>query len=854
MEMKRFFLRPHSIANHPGPRDTHTMGHHPTFRATRLAFQLRQALRPAVLALPLVAVLAPAQAHAQAQPHAQAVQRYDIPAGPLTATLNRFGAQAGILLSFSTAQTADRTSPGVQGDRTVDQALSALLAGTGLQALPREGGGFVVRLSLAVGTPTGAATLAEVRVTAQAERSAVTEGTQSYAASESRAATGLSLSLRETPQSVSVITRQRMDDQGIVLQEDIARQTTGLSYAQYGPTGGDTNQFFARGFQIKNFQVDGVNRLFSDYPAIFQTSDMAMFDRVEVVRGASGLMSGAGTPGATINLVRKLPTAEFQGSARLTAGSWDFARAEVDLSSPLNASGSVRGRIVAVSQNRHSKVDYEQDRSRSLYGVVEADLSLSTLATVGFSAQDYDASGVGRGGRPFFYTDGTRIDWSRSASSGARWASARRDYRSVFASLEHRMASDWRLKAIYTLDRSSYDEIPGWTNEQPVDRTTGAGAGLWAAWWTGRPRQDTLDLTASGPFQLLGRQHQAAFGASVARTRNDSGSHGRWAFPGWDNTIDNLFTWDGRTPVQPDNPVLGRSAAVERSSSAYGSLQLRPTDRLSVIAGARITNWKRRDSYTDFASGETSGSAMAENGKLTPFAGLVLDVGRDWSAYASYTDIFQAQSSLDIHGKKLDPLLGRSYELGLKGELLDKRLQVGAAVYRLLQDNVAQAITGSYAPNGEQAYRAVKGAETRGFEVEMTGEIRRHWNASVGFARNIARDAERNRLNPEIPRNTLKLFTTYRLPHIGHGLTVGGGARWQSGTWSDLSFLGLPNVSRVEQKSYAVADLMVQYAINPKLTVSANLYNVFDRKYQGVSTSSYYGEARNMRVAVSMKF
>ncbi|MGS9140041.1 TonB-dependent receptor plug domain-containing protein, partial [Salmonella enterica subsp. enterica serovar Infantis] len=90
---------------------------------------------------------------------------------------------------------------------------------------------------------------------------------------ESRAATGLSLSLRETPQSVSVITRQRMDDQGIVLQEDIARQTTGLSYAQYGPTGGDTNQFFARGFQIKNFQVDGVNRLFSDYPAIFQTSD-----------------------------------------------------------------------------------------------------------------------------------------------------------------------------------------------------------------------------------------------------------------------------------------------------------------------------------------------------------------------------------------------------------------------------------------------------------------------------------------------------------------------------------------------------------------------------------------------------
>lgn len=821
---------------------------------------IAQAGLAVLMAVGLAAAALPRTAQAQqaAQAPAAAQRQFQVPPGPLAEALTAFAADAGVSISAPPALVQGKRTPGLQGRYAVGEGLERLLAGSDLQAQAAGPGSYVLRAvpeaSRQGAAGPGGATLAEVRVVAEAERLAATEGTGAYTARASSTATGLALSLRETPQSVTVFTRQRMDDQGIVRQEDMVRQTTGLTFAQYGPTGGDTNFYFARGFQVKNFQVDGVNRLFSDYTGIFQTSDMAMFDRAEIVRGASGLMSGAGTPGATINLVRKRPTAEFQGSAKLTAGSWDFGRAEVDVSSPLNEAGSVRGRVVAVSQKRHSKVDYEEDKTSSLYGVVEVDLAPATLATVGFSAQDYDASGIGRSGRPLFYTDGTRTNWSRSASSGARWASTRRDYRSVFASLEHRLDNGWHLKAAYTRDQSSYDEIPGWTNEQPVDRTTGAGAGLWAAWWAGRPKQDTLDFTAAGPFSLLGRQHDAAFGASFARTRNDSQARGRWSFAGWDSSIANLYTWDGNTPVQPDNPALGDSGTRERSSSAYGSIRLRPADALSVILGVRLTNWKHSDSYTDYATGETSGSRMAENGKLTPYAGVVLDLARDWSLYGSYTDIFQAQSAVDVNGRTLPPVLGRSYELGVKGELLDRRLQLSAAVYRLLQDNVAQAITGSYAPDGSQAYRAVQGAETRGFELEANGALTRNWNLYAGFARNLARDGQSQRLNPEIPRNTFKLFTTYRLAGLGRGLTVGGGARWQSGTWSDYSFLGLPGVSRAEQKSYAVSDLMLQMPLTAQLTLSAHLYNVFDKKYQAISTSAYYGEARNLRVSLAMKF
>ncbi len=273
-----------------------------------------------------------------------------------------------------------------------------------------------------------------------------------------------------------------------------------------------------------------------------------------------------------------------------------------------------------------------------------------------------------------------------------------------------------------------------------------------------------------------------------------------------------------------------------------------------MILGARVTSWKRSDYYADYATGERSDSSMNESGRLTPYAGVVLDLTRDWSVYGSYTDIFQAQCATDVNGRKLDPVLGRSYELGIKGELLQRRLQLSAAAYRLLQDNVAVAVPGSHAPDGNQAYRAAKGAETRGFELEANGALTPRWNLSAGFARNLARDAQQQRLNPGIPRNTFKLFTTYRLDGLGRGITLGGGLRWQSATWSDVSFLGLSGVTRAEQPGYGVADLMVKLPLTDQLTLAANLYNVFDKKYQAISTSAYYGEARNLRVSLAMKF
>ena len=807
---------------------------------------------PLTLALALAAIGAAPSLHAQALT-TEAVVTVAVPAQALGTALNTLARQAGLQLMVHPDLVAGKHAPAVSGQLSARQALERLLAGTGLVA-QMDGNDVIIRAgSIAAQEKT----MAPVTVSAAQERDGTTEGSASYTTASMQTATRLPLSIRETPQSVSVVTRQQMDEQNIVQQEDLVKRTTGLTFVQYGPSGSDTNGFFARGASVQNMQVDGVARLFTDYVGIFQTNDMVIYDRAEVVRGATGLMNGIGTPGATINLVRKRPTATAQASLKLTGGTWDYRRGEADIAGPVNEARTVRARLVAAVQENQSQVDYEKEKRKVLYGIVEADLAPNTLATLGFAWQDYQAQGVGRSGRPFFYKDGTRTHWQRSDSSGARWASADRENRSYFASLEHQFGNGWRAKATLTRDSSDYTEVPGWTDEFGIDKATGTGVGLWSALWAGKPVQDTLDVYANGPVDLFGRRHELVLGATSSRTRNDTQGHGRWSFPGWSNVIENIFTWDGNTPVKPNNPPNSDIHSTERTNSVYATARIKATDTLALVLGSRVTNWKRSQSETPFDSKITDRSNRQETGEFTPYAGVVYDVSRDWSVYGSYTNIFQPQNNKGADGSYLDPLLGNSYEAGVKGALLDKRLNVTAALYKTRQDNFAVSIPGAFAPDGSQAYRAATGTTSRGLELEVAGQLATNWQGMAGFARNMSADSDGKQLNTEVPQSTFKVFTSYRLPELGGagagGLNVGGGVRWQNHTRSDMSYLALPGDPIIRQGSYVLADAMLQYAFSKTVSMSVNVNNLFDKHYQVNSNSSYYGEGRNVRVGLAFK-
>ncbi|MGT2490848.1 hypothetical protein ACU4GD_10775 [Cupriavidus basilensis] len=157
----------------------------------------------------------------------------------------------------------------------------------------------------------------------------------------------------------------------------------------------------------------------------------------------------------------------------------------------------------------------------------------------------------------------------------------------MFASLEHKFDNSWRVKGTLSHDTYAYDELMGYaSNGYPV-QSTGAGLGLWAGRWGAKPEQTSFDLYATGPFSLLGREHELVLGTTFARTTYNTQTYGLWRFPGWDSSIANIYTWDGRTPAAPETPPNGTTRFHRADHQRLRHrLRLRPTDSLSVLLGA----------------------------------------------------------------------------------------------------------------------------------------------------------------------------------------------------------------------------------------------------------------------------
>ncbi|MCO2550208.1 TonB-dependent receptor [Pseudomonas aeruginosa] len=241
--------------------------------------------------------------------------------------------------------------------------------------------------------------------------------------------------------------------------------------------------------------------------------------------------------------------------------------------------------------------------------------------------------------------------------------------------------------------------------------------------------------------------------------------------------------------------------------------------------------------------------------KFTPYAGVVYDINDTYSAYASYTEIFNPQSSYrNVNNQVLPPTNGKNTEVGLKGEYLDGRLNASIALFETRLDNLAQAE--NYAlPNGTWAYHTVNGTKSRGVEFDLQGELADDWNIYGGVAHFNSTDATGERLSAYLPRTTARLFTTYRLPGDWSKLTVGGGVTWQSGTYQSATNPQGASVN-VEQKSYALASLMAKYRATRNIDLMLTVNNLTDRRYtlmSGFYNQVVYGAPRNIVLTLNYK-
>ncbi|MDR5172091.1 TonB-dependent siderophore receptor [Methylobacillus flagellatus] len=762
-----------------------------------------------------------------------AARQYQIPPGSLKDALAQFGREAQVMLSYNSELVSGLHNNGLNKTASVRDGLEQLLTGTGLEAVAQENGGYMLRKSNKPATGSSESTLDEVRVSAS--KDPTTENTGSYTTSSTGASAKLTLSLRHTPQSVSVITRQRMDDQNLTQLQEVLEQTVGISVVQSGYVGANWNEFQSRGFTINNYLVDGLP-LGSGFQQM--TNDMAFYDRVEVLRGSSGLMVGIGAPGGSINYVRKKPTREFQASVTGQFGSWDNYRGMVDISTPFNVDGSVRGRIVAVKQDSGSHLDRYGLERDMLYGILEADLTPSTLFTAGLEYQNHETHDSPEAGLPLFYSDGSHTNWKRSKNPGASWASSENEKLAFFTSLEHSFDNDWRAKVQFNHIRHSYDSIIGSGGSGSLDKATGSGVSLWGGRWKADPiKQNALDVYATGPFTLGGRQHELVFGLNYSHIEQDNDpSYTLWHFI----SVADYRNWNGNV-AQPDMSPIGRYSDRSRQFGGYLTARFRPTDEWSILAGTRVIHWHHAT------------EDRSETGVLTPYVATTYDLTDTASLYASYTRIFNPQSYRDRNGSYLDPEEGNSYEVGVKHAFYGGRLNTSLALFRVEQDNLAVQDGAFLAPNGNVAYRAEQGTVSKGFEAEANGELAPGWQLSGGYTFRISQNADGDKVQTVVPQNLFKLFTTYTLPGAWNKLTVGGGANWQSRIYTNDTG---PNNERFTQGSYAVVNLMARYQFDERFSAALNVNNLFDKVYYTNTASGmgFYGVPRNAMLTLKYQF
>ncbi|WP_166838335.1 TonB-dependent siderophore receptor [Rheinheimera pleomorphica] len=658
-------------------------------------------------------------------------------------------------------------------------------------------------------------------------------------------ATGLGLTLLETPQSVSVMTAQRIQDLDISSIADAVMQTPGLTSKSFDST---RNTFSARGFDIDKFQLDGVPVAWSLAGDSGETiTDVAIYERIEVVRGATGLLTGVGEPSASVNLVRKHANArELTGYINGGIGSWNKRYMTADATTPLTADGNVRARFVAKKELSESFRNLAEEDKTVLYGVLDADLSDGMTLSLGSSYQDNNPTASTWGALPPLFTDDMPTDWDRGTTTAADWTRWESTSKNHFASLTQQFNNGWQLKVNLNHNDNSAQTrllyIYG-----AADKDSGEGLFAWPYNSDGFSKQTSVDVQLQGSYRLLGREHEFVVGALNSKQQSEVQTYAALVWPG----TGNFYQWDGSVAEPAWDSTAVQAVDLDTDQTGfYAATRFAITEQLKLIAGGRYTEWQR--------SGLNYGAELNfGDDKFVPYVGLTYQVADNHMLYASHTEIFTPQDAYDRNRQFLDAIVGTNQEIGVKSSYLDGALQTAFAVFRIEQDNLAQADSDYNDPaNNFFPSFAAKGAESKGFELEVIGRINQQWNLSAGYSQFNAEDRNGVDINANHPRKKLNLFSTYEFTKLLAGLTLGGGFSWESESYSDM--LTLPTAGtpyRIKQDSYVLANLMARYEVNKQLSLQLNVHNLFDETYYNGLTQQYnYGAPRNFSLGATWSF
>ncbi len=669
--------------------------------------------------------------------------------------------------------------------------------------------------------------------------------------------------LLDTPQTITVVPPKLIQEQQALSLRQVLSNVSGITFNAGEGGGGSGDSINIRGFSANsNLQIDGLRD-----SAQTNRSDTFNIEQVEVIKGPNSVFGGAGTTGGSINLVSKQP--KNQAFTRLggSLGTDNYYRLTLDSNQPLEGVGQDSAVRINLMGHQNDVPGREQiDRER--WGIAPSlRLGFSDATRLTLSA--------------FHQTDDNLPDYGVPALDGKKLAGVKRDayfgwknldkeqieQNAFTADFEHDFSDHLRLQNLTRYSHTARDTIVSAshvnTSGVPAGRYRPAGPQAY-----GRDATTEMWINQSnliGDFEFAGMRHDLVAGVELSRETLDlkTYNHGLGSA---------LYPRDGYALGSPPGRWNG---PVNKATSGYTETTLKGqayylfdtialSERWDLNLGLRYDKIKGDvDKYS--GSHVKSESLVSDTNKASARTGLVFKPTENGRIYAAWGNSFNPSAEnlastgggLSKGNQDLAPEKNETWELGTKWELLDKRLELDGALFRVEKSNARETMAdGSTQLAGKQ--------RVQGVEIGVTGHVTEQWDVFANYtfldsetlkaANTTSGIARKGQALGNTPPRSLNLWTTYELPA---GWTLGYGTRY-------VSERNVTSSTRAKLDAYWVHNAMLGYKVNHNLDLQLNVNNLFDKDYvervrqQNGSTARSsaieYGDARAAIMSATYSF
>lgn len=800
--------------------------------------------RPRLLAV-AIALCAPLASNPLiAAEQASSVRAYNLPAAPLASTLNQIASQAGLALSLNPSLAAGKTSAPVNGQFDATGALREALRGTGLQLEQSSAGTYSL-----VAVPEGVMALPETAVIGLENAETAWSPVEGYVATRTAAGTKTDTALVEAPRSISVATRQQMEDRGVQNLDDAVRYMPGIVASSYGS---DTRAdwLLVRGFEPTQF-LDGLPLPKGVYANPKQ--ETWNLERLALLRGPASSVYGQTPPGGLLDMVSRRPSAESSNEIQLQYGSDNHRQISFASTGKIDDEGRFLYGLSGVLRDSGTQVDHIDNKRYNIAPSLTWNIDPDTKFTL-LTQFTRDDTGITS---QFLPVQGTKIHSPLGNISHHKnlgdpdWEYYDRTYYALGYAFEHRLNDVWQFKQNlrYTKSDLSFQALtPGAYPFTQVDAEGNVGRSSTSV--DEDISQFAVDNNFQGDFATGDIRHTLLIGLDHQRT----------------NTNYTSIFGDGLT-TNVNNPIYGQPIVrPSRSTAFYDYDQKTYQTGLYVQDQMALDQWRLtlggREDWVHtgtkfFNKGDATNTERDKKFSGNAAISYVFDSG--FVPYLSYAESFQPTSKATASPtESFKPTEGKQWELGIKYQPPGSNTLLTAAVYDLTQKNVSVTTTNSDNVSITSQTGEVK---VKGLELEAVSDVTD--NLKVIAAYTLAKsevqkgDFKGNRLQL-MPNQQASLWADYTW-HNGvlDGFGIGAGARYTGNTYGNRG-----NTWLGKADAYTVFDAAVHYDLGrldnslKGASLALNATNLFDKDYISTCDSfyCYYGDQRSVVASATYKW